>query len=344
MRIINHTICNYNFYNYSKQKEFLIMMNENDEMTEEFPDMMNGYNIFEEDTPTNENDVSGNLFINNRWFIPLIIAIFAIIIFNYHYSSPKHPFEFVDFDEFEIYSEKLKSTFDPFKLPYCNNSGQQNQSVITDLGLNEFCEIIEISKSTYAKMYSDGVWFFWEIEQCIRSILNRISNKSLFTFFINSNEKIIVNFVQESIESLKTFNSSIGKSYEITSIAESFRNSTHKQVIKAKIEARKLIFDECNLSLWNKFRNYIYSIFDERGNGLTCGTREDFLEDLDNDLRRIANILLNFKENLEIQSNYLHKLSDNIDFLESNKLEIQKINFIRKLLSMIKENHKEFNK
>jgi hypothetical protein len=103
------------------------MMNEDNKMAEEFPDMMNGYNIFEENIPnimnveeipglTNENDISRN-FINKRWFIHLIIAISAIIIIKYYYFSTEHSFEFVDFDEFVIYSEKLKSEFDPFKLP-----------------------------------------------------------------------------------------------------------------------------------------------------------------------------------------------------------------------------------
>lgn len=98
------------------------MMDGDNEMAEEFPDMMNGYNIFEEEIPNiripgiaNENGVSRNL-INNRWFIPLIIAISAVIIFNNHYFSSENSFEFVDFDEFVIYYEKLKSEFDPFKL------------------------------------------------------------------------------------------------------------------------------------------------------------------------------------------------------------------------------------
>ncbi|CAG8442447.1 hypothetical protein RhiirA1_495848 [Rhizophagus irregularis] len=330
------------------------MMDGDNEMAEEFPDMMNGYNIFEEEIPNiripgiaNENGVSRNL-INNRWFIPLIIAISAVIIFNNHYFSSENSFEFVDFDEFVIYYEKLKSEFDPFKLTYCNNSGQQNQSVI-ELKLNKFCETMEITKSSYAKMYSDGVWFFWEIEQCISSILNHISKKSILSFFINNNERknSFSNNVQESIKSLETFSSSIEKSYEITSIAESVRNSAHKRVIKAKNDELKLILNCNNKSHWKKFRDYIYSMFDKR-DGLKCDTQKgDLLEHLDNDLVRIAKILLNFKGNLKIHSDVLRKLSDNIEYLKHlklNNLEIQKINNIRKLLSMIKENHKKFNK
>lgn len=208
---------------------------------------------------------------------------------------------------------------------------------------------MEITKSSYAKMYSDGVWFFWEIEQCISSILNHISKKSILSFFINNNERknSFSNNVQESIKSLETFSSSIEKSYEITSIAESVRNSAHKRVIKAKNDELKLILNCNNKSHWKKFRDYIYSMFDKR-DGLKCDTQKgDLLEHLDNDLVRIAKILLNFKGNLKIHSDVLRKLSDNIEYLKHlklNNLEIQKINNIRKLLSMIKENHKKFNK
>ncbi|POG71030.1 hypothetical protein GLOIN_2v1611044, partial [Rhizophagus irregularis DAOM 181602=DAOM 197198] len=87
-------------------------------------------------------------------------------------------------------------------------------------------------------------------------------------------------------------------------------------------------------------------MFDKR-DGLKCDTQKgDLLEHLDNDLVRIAKILLNFKGNLKIHSDVLRKLSDNIEYLKHlklNNLEIQKINNIRKLLSMIKENHKKFN-
>jgi hypothetical protein len=197
-------------------------------------------------------------------------------------------------------------------------------------------------------MYSDGVWFFWEIEQCINSILNHYSKKSFFFsffIFINNNErKPISNCVQESIKSLETFNSSIEKSYEITSIAEPLRNNIHKQVIKAKIELQKLI---SNYSIWNEFRNYIYSKFGKREeNGLICDIQKDLehLEYLDNDLMRITKILLNFKENLKIHSDVLHKLSDNIESLKRLELDKLEIRNIRELLSMIKENHKKFNK
>lgn len=207
---------------------------------------------------------------------------------------------------------------------------------------------MEITKSSYAKMYSDGVWFFWEIEQCINSILNHISKKSILSFFINNNERknSFSNSVQESIKSLETFNSSIEKSYEISSIAESVRNSVHKQVIKAKNDELKLIRNCNNKSHWEKFRDF--SMFDKREDGSKCDTRKrDFLEHLDIDLARITKILLNFKGNLKIHSDVLRKLSDNIEYLKHlklNNLEIQKINNIRKLLSMIKENHKKFNK
>ena len=38
---------------------------------------------------------------------------------------------------------------------------------------------LEIVKSAYTQIYSDGVWFFWNFEQCVKNILDYISNKSL---------------------------------------------------------------------------------------------------------------------------------------------------------------------
>jgi len=303
--------------------------------------------FFEEEIPNiNEDNIPGNLFINNRWLIPLIIAIFAIIIFNYQYVSPfspKDPFEF-NFDEFGEYVEKLKYEFDPFKLLNCNSGPQ---FVVIDLDLNEFCARLAIAKYSYTKMYSDGVLFFGEFEKCINNILNYISNKPLVSYIhreIDNNEEMsLSSSIEGSIETLETFYSSVKEAYEITLTAESLRNGTYNLVMDAKEEVQKYTFSGNNLNLWNKVWNYVHSIFDLTINIIDIITNtEDFLKHLDNDLEGIAKVLLNFKENLEKHLSVFHKLLANTESLKQLKWNEHEIKKIEELLNMIKENHKNF--
>src|SRR5436190_543096 len=106
-----------------------------------------------------------------------------------------------------------------------NNTGPQLMT-----NLNEFDKKLEIMKSSYTKMCSDGVWFFWNFEQSIKNILNYISNKS----FVSS-------LVSSSIEALNTFYSSVEKAHEAALTADSFRNDIHPQVVRAKEEVQKFI-------------------------------------------------------------------------------------------------------
>ena len=209
------------------------------------------------------------------------------------------------------------------------------------INLNEFSEKLEIAKSSYAQMYSDGAWFFWNFEQCVKNILDYISNKSLMSSIqrkiVDTEKNNLLRSIRDSIEALNTFYDSVDKAHKATLIAESFRNGTHNHVMKAKKEAQH------NSSPWYKPLNYIYSIFYTGGNvDMEIATKvESFLETLDDDLRRDAKILLNFKEILDEHVNVLYKLLTSVESLKRFRWNEDEINKINDLLSTVKEDHKK---
>jgi hypothetical protein len=220
------------------------------------------------------------------------------------------------------------------------------------INLNEFGEKLEIAKSSYTQMYSDGVWFLYNFEQTIKNILDYISAESLITSIqrrIEDKEKIeVLKSIEDSIEALNTFYASVDKAHKATVVAETFRNGTHHQVIKAKREVQKFIHNNNNPSYWRMIWNFICSLFDRsRENELAVDvkiatTTEYYLESLDENLEGIAGTLLYFKENFDKIFSLLHKFSASTEPLEQvrwNKYEIKKA---ENLLNLIKECHKKF--
>lgn len=208
--------------------------------------------------------------------------------------------------------------------------------------LNDLSSRLEIAKNSYMEIYSNGIYFFRIFEKCINNILNYISNKSLMVYIhrkIDNNwEGFLSRSIDELIDALKTFYSSVEAAHKATLTARSLHTDIHEQVIKARF-----VFDSNNLSSWNKISNYINSIFDKTGeNSLMINevaNTEVFIKNTSDDLERIAKVLLNFKENLGKYSNVFRKLLANLKRLKWNEHEIEKTT---ELLNMIKENHENF--
>jgi hypothetical protein len=205
---------------------------------------------------------------------------------------------------------------------------------------------LEIVKNSYTNIYSLGVWFYWVFEKCIKNILNYISNKSIVIYIHrtidNNEEKALSRSIEELIDALETFCSSVKEAYEATLTAELLRINTHEQVIKVRS-----VLNSNNPIPWNKISDYIISIFDKTGeNSLIIddeiANAEVFIKNTSNDLKGIAKVLSNFKENLEKRSKVFRKLLLNIGSLKRLKWNEHEIEKTTELLKMIEENHKNF--
>lgn len=197
-------------------------------------------------------------------------------------------------------------------------------------------------------MYSDGAWFIWNFEQFINNTLDNVSNDSFMSTITRRLDSNLQNSIKGSIEALDNFYFSVKKAYDATLLAESFRSSTHKQVVKAKDEVQRFIENNNNPSYTKRIRDLIDSITDTtKMNDLKVDNKiateiESFLTYLDNDLNRVKSILLKFKENLGKHKSFLRKLEAGIEPLKQLKWNEYEIKQVRELLNMIKENHKNF--
>ncbi|CAB4390198.1 hypothetical protein RhiirA1_495844 [Rhizophagus irregularis] len=312
----------------------------------------------------NNNERRNGYNLNRRHYYAISL-IFVILAVTYQFSPTSETIVFT-FEEFIKYAEKFGYAFDIFKLP-SNEEINQNivnctslalrieQSVaFNDTGpelvmnLNDFSSKLEIAKSSYTKMYSDGAWFIWNFEQFINYTLNYVSNDSFMSTITRRLDPNLQNSIKGSIEALDNFLSSVEEAYEATSTAESFRSGTHKQVIKAKDEVQRFIENINNPSYSKRIRDLIDSVTDTtKVNALKVDNKiateiESFLTYLDDDLNRVKSILLKFKENLGKHKNFLRQLEAGIEPIKQLKWNEHEINQVRELLNMIKENHKNF--
>ncbi|PKC71674.1 hypothetical protein RhiirA1_412905 [Rhizophagus irregularis] len=310
----------------------------------------------------------------NFFTISLIIAVFAVIIFNYQFITDlllpsvndekgimlltRQSSNF-NVSEFIMNAEELGHEIDSFKLP-SKEMMKQNikncyslankfdqimviRNTIPQLkkNLNDFASSLEIAENSYVKIYGDGLWLFLVFEKCIKNILDYISNKSLMTYIhrtIDYNEeKNLSRSIDVLIEALKTFCSSVKEAREATLKAESYSTDTHKQVI----EARSVL--KGNLSTWNKISNYVNSIIDKTGgDSLIIDDKIANIKNTSDDLKGIAKGLLNFKENLEKYSNVFHNLLANTGSLKRLEWNEHEVNKTTELLNMIKKNHENY--
>lgn len=193
-------------------------------------------------------------------------------------------------------------------------------------------------------MYIDGTLFILNFEQLINDTLNYISSNSFMATINRKTYDNLQNSLEESKEALNNFYSSVEKAYDATSIAESFRNGTHKQVIEAIDEVQRFIENIKNRSHMKRIRDFIDSVIDTtklndlKVDSKTATEIESFLLYLNNDLENIEKILLKVKEDLLIHEDFLDKLKADI----GTKWNERKINKVRNLLDIIKKNHKNF--
>ncbi|GBC09129.1 hypothetical protein RclHR1_08620005 [Rhizophagus clarus] len=358
---------------YSSQE----METENNRMNENVYSSVEDYSSQEMETEKNRMNAVEEYKQTSKkliyiFIISLIIAVSAIIIFNYQSSTDllignmsltMHASEF-NFSEFLTHAEELGHEIISFELPSkeimtknvldCNILVNRIDQIMEFhinipqlmMNLNDLSSRLEIAKNSYTKVYTDGVYFFWVFEKCLNNILNYISNKSPIIYIHrridNNEEKSLSRSIEELFDALKTFISSVEEAYEDTLSAKSLQIGINEQVIKAR-----LVFDSNNLSLWNKVGKYISSIFDKtREKSLIIGDEiaktEIFIKNISDDLEGITKALLNFKENLEKYSNVFHNLLTNIGSLKRLRWNEHEIKKAAELHNMVKENHKNF--